>query len=165
MCQGVELADGMARADSAEVVAEWQEEAPRCAHLSHGPRNAKRAAKAEAKAEAKAKRRSQQQQQQPEQGRSEPSSAAASEATRPGASRERAPAEAHAPAAATRRRVLQQSRRWRRAAAIQRVRCTAGLDWGTRSCAAFWGRSACRAMSWGTRIGPLVPGDTSSAEA
>ena len=175
MCQGVELADGMARADSAEVVAEWQEEAPRCAHLSHGPRNAKRAAKAEAKAEAKAaKRRSQQQQQQPEQGRSEPSSAAASEATQlaalPGGSGgESGPAEAHATAAAVEEAsaaaveaggaalppfnvyVVRLGMRIGRNRVVRRLLGAVGLP--------------CYELKR-TRIGPLaLGGDTSSAEA
>ena len=48
LIDGVELSDGFARADSAEVIAEWQE-APGCSRLSHGPRNAKRAAKVKAR--------------------------------------------------------------------------------------------------------------------
>jgi pseudouridine synthase len=46
--EGIELADGFARADSAEVVAEWQE-VPDCSRFSQGPRNAKRAAKVQAR--------------------------------------------------------------------------------------------------------------------
>lgn len=48
LCEGLDLADGFARAQSATLVAEWTE-VPDCTRLSSGPRNAKRAAKLVAK--------------------------------------------------------------------------------------------------------------------